>query len=334
VLIRSAISLAPVFAFLVSLIILDSYKLVRLSTVLKGVLAGCVAASACMVVNRWMLGSVMVDPTLYSRYVAPLIEEVLKAVYLIYLIRRGRIGFTVDAAIIGFAAGSGFSLAENVYYLSAVDDTNLLLWIVRGFGTAVMHGSTTAIVGIVSRSISDRRGSLSPYVFVPGLVSAIVIHSAFNHFLLNPVITTIGQLLALPLITAVVFKRSEYSLRKWLEEGMAIDVGLLEHIESGRAAETKAGAYLQSLKSTFPGEIVADMLCLLRIHLELQIRAKGVLLAREVGFDISGDPQIEDRLRELRFLERSIGKTGRLAMSPILHRSSRDLWQLYLIKKK
>ena len=333
--IRSALSLAPVFVFLVSLIFLDSYKLVRLRAVLLSILVGCLVALLSLVINWTLLGSLEPDPTAYSKYVAPVIEEIAKAAYLMYLIRRGRIGFTVDAAIFGFAIGSGFAFIENVYYLRALEDPNVLLWIVRGFGTAVMHGGTTAIFGILSRSISDRHSSVGLHVFVPGLVVGIVIHSFFNQtIMLDPLLTTVAQLLSLPLLTGIVFNRSEHALREWLEEGMAIDVGLLEDIETGRISETRAGHYLQSLKSTFPGEIVGDMLCLLRIHLELTIRAKGILLAREVGFSISSDPQVKEKFDELRFLEKSIGKTGRLAMSPILCRTSRDLWQLYLIDTK
>ena len=56
-------------------------------------------------------------------------------------------------------------------------------------------------------------------------------------------------------------------------------------IASGQLSETHAGRYLKSLKSTFPPEIVGDMLCLLQVSLELAARAKGDLLLREVGFE-------------------------------------------------
>jgi hypothetical protein len=36
-------------------------------------------------------------------------------------------------------------------------------------------------------------------------------------------------------------------------------------------------------------------------------------------------------LDELRFLERSIGRTGRGALRPILQMSRRDLWQIYTL---
>ena len=55
------------------------------------------------------------------------------------------------------------------------------------------------------------------------------------------------------------------------------------------------------------------------------------LLARESGFDLPPDPEIRSKLDELGYLERSIGKTGKLAIMPFLHKSDRDLWQLNML---
>jgi len=90
--------------------------------------------------------------------------------------------------------------------------------------------------------------------------------------------------------------------------------------------------YLQSLKERFRGEVVVDMLCLLRLHLELSLRAKGLLMMREAGFAVALDATDKAKLEELTFLERSIGATGKLAMAPFLRTSSRDLWQLYMMR--
>ena len=35
----------------------------------------------------------------------------------------------------------------------------------------------------------------------------------------------------------------------------------------------------------------------------------------------------------MRYLETSIGRTGLLAMQPVLHMSHKDLWQLYIARK-
>ena len=55
---------------------------------------------------------------------SPWIEESLKALLLVYLIRTRRVGMLVDAAIYGFAIGTGFALFENLYYLATRPETN------------------------------------------------------------------------------------------------------------------------------------------------------------------------------------------------------------------
>ncbi len=74
-----------------------------------------------------------------------MIEELLKAAVIVVLMRTHRIGFPVDAAICGFAVGTGFAVVENLYFLHAMPDAGMGTWIVRGFGTAFMHGGVTAI---------------------------------------------------------------------------------------------------------------------------------------------------------------------------------------------
>jgi hypothetical protein len=76
------------------------------------------------------------------------------------------------------------------------------------------------------------------------------------------------------------------------------------------------------------------MLCLLRIHLELSIRAKGLLIARSVGVDVEPDESVRANLQELKYLERSLGPTGRLAVLPLRRTSSRDLWQIMLLSRR
>jgi protease PrsW len=344
-LIRIAMSLIPVFLFLIALVFLDSFKLVKARPIGEAIAAGCVVALACFLINRWILGVFASDSTAYSRYGAPIVEEGLKASFIIYLIARRRIGFMVDAAILGFAVGAGFAFAENLYYLWSLTDPNLLVWIVRGLGTAVMHGGTTAAFAVLSQGLAERHpagsGRPSPgnapghaMVFLPGLAVAYAVHSLFNHFFLSPVVNTVAQMLVLPALLALIFDRSEQALRGWLEMGLDTDVRLLEDITTGAVSTSKSGQYLESLRSRFPGEVVADMLCLLRTHLELAARAKGILLMREAGFSVPDDPEIGDRLTELRFLEKSVGVTGRLAMVPILRGTNRDLWQLYVVGKK
>jgi len=332
--IQIILALFPVYLFLTVLIFLDSFKIVKFRSVVMTIIIGTFVALISLFTNSAFLNAFQFDLSVYSRYLAPAVEELLKSFFIIYLIKSKKIGFMVDAAIYGFAVGSGFAFVENIYYLQHIESTNILLWIIRGFGTAVMHGGTTASFAILSKSLIDRHSSEAFYLFLPGLSIAFVIHSFFNHFLISPIIMTVLQLIILPLIIFLVFQRSERALRDWLELGLDSDVTMLDDITTGNISRTKVGQYLQSLKERFPGETLADMICFLRIHLELAIRAKGFLLMQEAGFKVKKAPEIKEKFEELTYLEKSLGKTGMLAISPILHNSTQDLWQLYLLDKK
>jgi hypothetical protein len=75
------------------------------------------------------------------------------------------------------------------------------------------------------------------------------------------------------------------------------------------------------------------MLCYLRIYTELAIRAKGMLLMRENGLEVPVGERTRANFEELRYLEKSIGKTGCLAMKPFLQMERKDLWQMNVLGK-
>jgi protease PrsW len=328
VILDAGVSLAPVLVFLAGLTALDSFKLLKVQSILLAIGAGCIAAFLALALNSRILQTTDIELMIFSKYIAPLLEELLKAVYVIFLIRTKKVGFLVDAAIFGFAVGAGFAVIENIYYLGAVMNADTFLWVIRGFGTAVMHGSTTAIFAILSKNLADRKSSGSPVYYGPGFIIAVLIHSFYNHFFLSPLVTTVSMLIVLPLIVILVFYHSEKTTRDWLGIGLDKDMELLRLITGGNISDTKVGAYLHSMTERFPGHVVGDMLCYLRIYLELSVRAKGILIMKETGFNPPPDPEVRAKFTELNFLERSIGKTGKLALFPLLRLSNRDLWQL------
>jgi RsiW-degrading membrane proteinase PrsW (M82 family) len=328
---NAPVALLPVLLFLAALVYLDSFKLVSPRWVAAAMAVGAVAAVAAYFVNERLLNELPVEFVTYTRYVSPWVEEMLKGAALVYLIRTRRVGMLVDAAILGFAIGSGFALVENVYYLVTRPESHLVVGIIRGFGTAIMHGGACAIFAIVSVSLADKRPDDWVGVFVPGLVAAVLLHSAFNHLLAMPVLATAGILVVLPPLMHLVFQRSERTLRAWLDADLDSDMELLRLIDSEEFSTSHAGAYLHSLRERFRGEVVADMLCYMRLHLELAMRAKGVLMMRESGIEASIDDETREKLTELQYLERSIGPTGRLAMRPVLQMTTKDLWQIYML---
>lgn len=326
------IGLGPVLIFLALLVFMDSYKLVRLRLVLWVIVLGGMSAGLSYFANGWLLGLTELDLQSYSRFVSPLVEETLKGLVMVYLFRTSRIGFLVDAAILGFAVGAGFAFVENLYYLYQGIGSNPGVWIVRGFGTAIMHGGVMAIFGVLAQTITERSMKINPFYYLPGLLAATVLHSVFNHFPGSPVLSTLGTLLILPALLTLVFQHSAKAMHAWLELDFDADTLLLEQINSGEFAQSKIGRFLTDLTQKFEGPVVADMLCYLRIYTELAIRAKGILLLREHGIEASPGQGTHEKFQEMKYLEGSIGKTGCLAMRPFLQIERKDLWQMNVLE--
>ena len=330
---KAPVGLLPVLMFLVALVYMDSYKLVSLKTVLWVIVAGGLCTIAALYLNGWILAESGLALKSYSRYVAPLVEESLKAMVMVFLFRSSRIGFLVDAAIMGFAVGAGFALLENFYYLQTHSSANMGVWIVRGFGTAIMHGGATAIFGVMSQTLTERSMKINPVYYLPGLLAASLLHSMFNHFLVSPIIETLAVLLVLPPVLYFVFRRSASAMHDWLEIDLDADMDLIGMINSGEFSESKIGRFLDDLRTRFDGPIVVDMLCYLRIYTELAIRAKGMLLMRENGLEVPVGERTRANFEELHYLEKSIGKTGCLVMKPFLQMERKDLWQMKVLAK-
>ena len=329
--VHALLGLLPVCCFLAALVYLDSYKLVPMRWILGAIVLGCIAGVASYPLNVGIGGLLDVEFVTLTRYVAPVVEEALKALIIVVLIRNNRIGFLVDAAIFGFAVGAGFAIFENLFYLQYSPTMSLGTWIVRGFGTAIMHGGATAVFSIMAHTLMGQHPGKGRILLIPGFVVAIVVHSLFNHFFFPPVINTLVVLASLPVLLGVVFQLSEKSVSDWLGMGFDADTELLELINSGDFSASKVGLYLHSLKEKFEGPVVVDLLCYLRLHTELSIRAKGLLMMREQGFMDKAGEETRAKLEELKFLESSIGTTGLLAIKPFMRMSQKDLWQFYML---
>jgi len=333
VLMRAPIALLPVLLFLAGLVQLDGYKLVRMRMMIALVATGALAAGLSYVLNNLAFAHFHGSFVTYSRYVSPWIEESLKAALLVFLIRTRRVGLPVDAGIAGFAIGTGFAVVENLYYLAARPHTVLAVQVIRGFGTAIMHGGTAAILAMISNTLYERRPSGGLHLLLPGLFAAVALHTGYNYLLVRPALATLATLLVLPFVIYLVFDHSERILRKWIEVDLDSDVKRLEAISTGRFLDSPSGRYLRALRDRFKGEQLADMLCYLRVHGELAVRAKGVLLLREAGMpDLPIDTETGARLAELGQLERAIGKTGMLALRPLMMATGKEIWQLTLLR--
>ncbi len=331
-LLRGALALVPVILFLAALRALDSYKLVSARTVALALAAGALAAAVCYGINTVVFQQFPRFQDGYARFGAPLVEESAKAVYWIFLIATARVAFMADSAICGFAIGAGFALVENITYMQLLSDKGAGIWILRGFGTAIMHGGVAALGALISAYLLESRQWRGVRLFGPGLLAAIVLHSLFNQSLQSPLASTLGAVVGLPLILGVAFYFSERSLRRWLGGKLDSDIDTLHMIGSDEFQNSRVGAYLTSLQEAFPPELRGDMLSLLQLTTELSMRAKGDLMLREAGVEVAPDPELDSMFVEMKYLERSIGPTGMLAIRPLLSQTPRDLWEMHKLR--
>lgn len=111
---------------------------------------------------------------------APVAEEILKSLSLFYVSRRPEFTYFVDGAIYGFAAGIGFSITENVLYISYHPERGIPLTLVRAFSVCLMHGTAAGLVGAAIGRFRFRKRSGRGLALVGGWLTAILLHALFN----------------------------------------------------------------------------------------------------------------------------------------------------------
>jgi RsiW-degrading membrane proteinase PrsW (M82 family) len=324
--IKIIVSLAPSLLYLLCLRLLDSYKLVKLKTVTMLLVLGCIAALLAYTINISLISVLGIDGSRYSKFAAPVVEEILKASFIIFFLFKKRTAFLVDSAIFGFSIGAGFAFLENIYYLNSISVASIFIWILRGFGTAIMHGCTTAIYAMLVKYFSERFQKIHAVWISLLLVVPIIIHMAFNSFIVPPIVFTAIQLTVTPMLFYIVFILSEKQVKDWLELSLESNHELLTAINEGKLLESKVGSYLQNLKNKFSPLILADLMCYTRLYVELSMIAKGLLIMKEIGISGNIINDLEEKITEIKYLEKKIGFTGKLAIQPIIYNEKGIVW--------
>ncbi len=117
---------------------------------LKWLLAGLVWGAAMFYVAL-RLNTAVYSGSGWSRdtvvnFVAPAIEEVLKALFILWLVRSKRVSDAAHGLLYGFAAGIGFAAVENVFYVAIGGGLDSSF--IRLGSTTLMHASSTALIGL------------------------------------------------------------------------------------------------------------------------------------------------------------------------------------------
>ena len=124
--------------------------------------------------------------------VTPVTEEFLKALpilfYAVFISDKAEVLFTAS-----MATGIGFAVLENAYYLLNVETWNILDAVIRAFGTGLMHGMCTLLVGAGITFVRKKRKVF--WVGTFALLSTAIIYHGIYNMLVQSRYKMIGQLL-------------------------------------------------------------------------------------------------------------------------------------------
>jgi RsiW-degrading membrane proteinase PrsW (M82 family) len=339
-LVKALIALSPVFLLLVVFDRLDAFDLIHFREILLLLVGGGLIAILGLLANAEAMDGFPIGRSAHSRYVAPGIEEALKAAPIMVLFWTNRLGFKVDAAIAGFAVGAGFSMVENIYFLYELANANVSAWLVRGFGTAIMHGGATALFAVISHEMTERQAEstattyrFNPLLFIPGLVVAIAIHMTFNHFPDQSVLIMAVTLLLVPATIFLALNRSDRATQRWLAADKAAHTQMLADIRAGRFNETPRGQTVQAIANRM-GNRAADARAYIELKTELILRAEELILAAQAGAPATPSAEDSAKFAQLAALERRLGKAALAALAAPLGFTRNDLWELSRLRAR
>ena len=129
-------ALLPVIIYIFMVYKIDNFSLINIKNLLLQVLCGMVAALACFGLFQ-QTGRILTENQ--SEFFNPVLEEIVKAIPLLWLATRKKIVFFIDSVICGAAIGGGFSILENIFYLLFGHEMGLGTVLFRGLEVALVH---------------------------------------------------------------------------------------------------------------------------------------------------------------------------------------------------
>ena len=339
-----AVSLIPIIVYIIFIYKIDHFALISIKRLLLLALIGMLTALACfglfLLTDRVISGK-------SADIIHPVIEELVKSIPLLILAFRKRIAFFIDSVICGAAVGGGFSFLENIFYLVLGDSVDLSTGLFRGLEVALIHMGCSAIIAagmmMVVRQTERKRSrmpmSTNDIIKTTALfVVALAFHVFHNMFQFTPIMQFVWVLSVMVGMIAVVYFYDIDMTHRWLDKGLDMQINLLRSIEGGHLLNTPTGTFLESVKELFPPNVYFDIICYVRLQIELSVAAKTRFMLHEVGMD---EPMEADKKEltlsqfvELSELEKNIGPSAKMTIAPIVKLSPADTQALNNLLKE
>ena len=339
-----AVSLIPIIVYIIFIYKIDHFALISIKRLLLLALIGMLTALVCFglfLLTDRVISGVCAD------VVHPVIEELVKSIPLLILAFRKRIAFFIDSVICGAAVGGGFSFLENTFYLVLGDSVDLSTGLFRGLEVALIHMGCSAIIAagmmMAVRQIERKRSrtamSWNDIIKTTALfVAALAFHVFHNMFQFTPIMQFFWVLSVMIGMIAVVYFYDIDMTHRWLDKGLDMQINLLRSIEGGHLLNTPTGTFLESVKELFPPNVYFDIICYVRLLIELSVAAKTRFMLHEVGMDEPLEANKKElymsQFVELGELEKNIGPSAKMTIAPIVKLSPADTQALNNLLKE
>ena len=335
------LALVPVLILLAIFVWLDAFALMGFYETCILLALGGLAALAAYPISGRMIDTLPIGFNNYSRYVAPWIEEALKGLVMIGLFRLNRIGYKLDAVISGFAIGAGFSVVENIIYLTVFTHFGAGTWLVRGLGTAVMHGTTLALLAAIAHELAEREtreaaGDFDFHLwwFLPGYLLAVALHMTFNQFPDRPLLAMLGAMVVAPVAILAIFQLGTAEAQRWLAKEYAEHKVQLAALRGGQWPDGPAGARIAALASRLDGESAKRIRRYWEVQAYLVVEAEETMIEESEGDAVFDKNQVQAAFDELQGLQRALGRSTFTAMKALLPFSRNDYWEVSELKQR
>jgi RsiW-degrading membrane proteinase PrsW (M82 family) len=335
------VALIPVLVLLAVFVWLDAFELMNFREIVMLLVLGGFSAIAVYPISGRLIDTLPIGFSGYSRFIAPWIEEASKGIVMIGLFWFNRIGYKLDAVISGFAIGAGFSVVENVIYLTIFPQYGTGTWLVRGLGTAVMHGTTLAILAAIAHELAERetRASAADFDFnllwfLPGYVIAVVLHTTFNQFPDRPMLAMMGAVIFAPVAVLAIFHFGTAEAERWLVAECTAHQAQLATLKAGQWPEGPSGNKIAALAERLPPEGAKRIRRYWELQAWLVVEAEKAMMEEAAG-DVSLDEdQVRAAFAELEGLRRALGKSTSTALKALLPFSRNDYWEVSELRQR
>ena len=323
-------AILPIVIYIFVVYKIDNFSLISIRNLFLQVLCGMIAALVCFGLFQ-LTGMILSERQ--SDIFNPVLEEIIKAVPLLWLATRKKIVFFIDSVICGAAVGGGFSILENIFYLLLGDEMGIGTVLFRSLEVALIHMGCSAIVAaslmLVTRlalrarsRLSIGKGNIAMTAFL--LLAPPILHVCHNMFHFNPLMQFVFVFGTMGGLLVWIYFYDVEMIHSWLDTGLDKQLSLLDSIKNGRLDDTTAGYFLESVKEAFPPEDFFDIICYVQLHVELSVASRSRVMVRESGLE--QDFPLTDGMKELilsqyteyKLLEKRLGNAARMTIAPIV----------------